>query len=128
MANTKIVNESGGRWVKYRIRLQIGVAYGSDVDHVVAALERVAREHDTVCKDPEARVRMRGFGDSSLDFELLCWVDHPSQRGLVAHELYMEVYKTLGREGIGIPFPQRDLWVKEWPGEPAAQQREGETA
>lgn len=127
MANTKVVNESGGRWVKYRIRLQVGVAYGSDVDQVVAVLERVARGHDTVCRDPEARVRMRGFGDSSLDFELLCWVDHPSQRGLVAHELYMEVYKTLGREGIGIPFPQRDLWVKEWPGDPVAR-REGETA
>lgn len=116
MANTKIVNESGGRWLKYRIRLQIGVAYGSDLDQVVAVLERVAREHDTVCKDPEARVRMRGFGDSSLDFELLCWVDHPSHRGLVAHELYMEVYKSLSREGIVIPFPQRDLWVRELPG------------
>ena len=112
MANTKIINESGGRWIKYRIRIKVGVAYGSDVDQVVALLERIAAEHATVCKDPAPRVRMRGFGDSSLDFELLCWIDHPSQRGLVAHELFMTIYKELAREGIVIPFPQRDVWLR----------------
>src|SRR5690606_29964310 len=71
MANAKIFNESGGRWVKFRIRIKVGVAYGSDVDAVVALLERVASEHENICRDPEPRVRMRGFGDSSLDFELL---------------------------------------------------------
>lgn len=112
MANTKIINESGGRWLKYRIRIKVGVAYGSDVDQVVDLLERVAREHGTVCHDPEPRVRMRGFGDSSLDFELLCWIDHPAQRGLVMHELYMTLYKELGAAGITIPFPQRDVWMR----------------
>ncbi len=113
MANAKIYNESGGRWVKFRIRLKIGVAYGSDVEAVVDLVERVAKEHETVCDDPEPRVRMRGFGDSSLDFELLCWVNHPSERGLVTHELYMKVYKELGRAKIEIPFPQRDIWVRD---------------
>lgn len=113
MANNKIVNESGGRWERFRIRLKIGVAYGSDVDEVCELLEKVASEHDTVCKDPTPRVRMRGFGDSSLDFELLCWVDEPSLRGLISHELYMKVYKALGRAGIEIPFPQRDVWMRE---------------
>jgi MscS family membrane protein len=112
MANTKVVNESGGRWVKFRIRIKVGVAYGSDVDQVVRVLETVAHDHDAVCRDPEPRVRMRGFGDSSLDFELLCWVNHPSERGLVSHHLYMDIYKALGREGIEIPFPQRDVWVR----------------
>jgi len=112
MANAKIYNESGGKWTRFRIRLQTGVAYGSDVDQVVELLERVAREHDNVCKDPSARVRMRRFGDSSLDFELLCWVEHPSERGLVTHELYMHIYKALGEAGIAIPFPQRDVWMR----------------
>jgi small-conductance mechanosensitive channel len=88
------------------------VAYGSDVDEVVELLERVAANHDTVCKDPSPRVRLRGFGDSSLDFELLCWVERPVQRGKVSHELYMKVYKELGRAGIEIPFPQRDVWMR----------------
>jgi MscS family membrane protein len=112
MANTKIINESGGRWVKFRIRLKVGVAYGSDPGEVVELLEKVAREHEAVCRDPEPRVRMRGFGDSSLDFELLCWVDHPSERGFVSHELFMHIYRALGEAGIEIPFPQRDLWVR----------------
>ena len=108
MANNKVVNESGGRWERFRIRIKVGVAYGSDLDAVCELLERVASEHDTVCRDPSPRVRMRGFGDSSLDFELLCWVNQPSLRGLVTHELYMKIYKELGRAGIEIPFPQRD--------------------
>jgi MscS family membrane protein len=115
MANTKVVNESGGRWVKFRIRIKVGVAYASDVDQVVDLLEGIARAHDGVCRHPQPRVRMRGFGDSSLDFELLCWVNHPSERGLVSHQLYMEIFKALGREGIEIPFPQRDLWVRRLP-------------
>ncbi|CAN5650581.1 hypothetical protein BH23GEM9_BH23GEM9_33100 [soil metagenome] len=115
MANTKVVNESGGRWVKFRIRIKVGVAYGSDVDQVIELLERVALEHDAVCRDPEPRVRMRGFGDSSLDFEVLCWVEHPSLRGIVSHHLYMNIYKALGRDGIAIPFPQRDVWLRTVP-------------
>lgn len=115
MANKKIINESGGRWVKYRIRLKVGVAYGSDVDRVVEVLLAVTRRHESVCTDPEPRIRMRGFGDSSLDFELLCWVDHPAERGLVSHQLFMDIYKSLGREGIEIPFPQRDVWVRQVP-------------
>jgi len=127
MANHKIVNESGGRWVKFRIRLKVGVAYGSDVDRVVRVLEEVARENGSVCREPAPRIRMRGFGDSSLDFEVLCWVDHPSQRGLVSHELYMDIWKAFQREEIEIPFPQRDLWMRGEsapPGGPAA--REGD--
>lgn len=116
IANSKIVNESGGRWVKYRIRIKVGVAYGSDVNKVVTVLEDVASDHSYVCKQPPPRVRMRGFGDSSLDFELLCWIEYPVQRGLVTHELYMEIYNALNSNNIEIPFPQRDLWVRKMPG------------
>jgi small-conductance mechanosensitive channel len=115
MANQKIVNESGGRWIKSRIRLRVGVAYGSDVDRVVALLESVPAAHGNVAKDPAPRARMVGFGESSLDFDLLCWIPHPSMRGTVTHELFVDVYKGLRAEGIEIPFPQRDLWVRNVP-------------
>ncbi len=115
IANAKIMNESGGRWMKYRIRLKVGVAYGSDVHRVVEVLEATAKTHSQVCQDPPPRVRMRGFGDSSLDFELLCWIERPVLRGAVAHELYMAVYDALNANGIEIPFPQRDLWVRRLP-------------
>lgn len=112
IANAKIINESGGPWTKMRLRVKVGVAYGSDVDQVCEVLEKVATDHPKVCKEPSPRVRMRGFGDSSLDFELLCWIDEPELRGLLYHELYMDVYKALNAAEIEIPFPQRDLWVR----------------
>ena len=115
MGGAKIINEAGGRWTKMRVRVKVGVAYGSDVDQVVAVLEDIGKSHENVCPRPEPRVRLRALGDSSLDFELLCWIDEPVLRGKVLHELLMAVYKRLAREGIEIPFPQRDLHVKSLP-------------
>jgi MscS family membrane protein len=116
MANTKIVNESGGIRDRYRIRVQVGVAYGSDLDKVCSLLSRVAATHPEVAKQPEPRVRNRGFGDSSIDFELLAWIKDPADRGRVKHELYMAIDKAFNQEAVVIPFPQRDLWVKQMPG------------
>ena len=64
---------------------------------------------------PEPRVRFRQFGESSLDFELLCWIDQPVKRGLVVHELNCEIYRKFAEHDIQIPFPQRDLYIKEMP-------------
>ena len=122
MGSAKIINEAGGRWTKMRVRIPVGVAYGSDVDEVCSVLEKVAQSHDEVCKSPGSRVRMRGFGDSSLDFELLAWIDKPEDRGRIMHELFMATYKALNAAEIEIPFPQRDLWVKQIPQrEPASE-------
>ena len=111
IGNAKIINETGGKWEKERIRIKVGVAYGSDVDQVCRVLEEVATGHEHVCPSPEPRVRMRAFGDSSLDFELLCWIDEPVLRGKLTHELLMAVYKALAREEIEIPYPKRDVYL-----------------
>jgi len=118
IANAKIINESGGPWVKHRIRVSVGVAYGSDVDEVCAILEKLADEMPEVSKHPAPRVRMRAFGASSLDFELLGWIDHPEMRGLVRHKLFKEIYKTFNQRGINIPFPQTDIHVRSLPEQP----------
>jgi len=115
MANAKIVNESGGPWVKHRIRVPVGVAYGSDVDEVCKLLEKTANDNPDVVKMPSPRVRMRAFGTSSLDFELLAWIGHPEQRGLVRHELLKSIYKNLNQQGITIPFPQTDVHLHGMP-------------
>jgi len=115
IANTKIVNESGGPWVKHRIRVPVGVAYGSDVDEVCKLLEDTAKAHPRIVKQPAPRVRMRAFGASSLDFELLAWIDHPQMRGLIRHELLVVVYKALNESGIQIPFPQTDIHLRSMP-------------
>ena len=115
IGNAKIINESGGPWEKSRIRVRVGVAYGSDVDRVCEVLEAVAREHPDIIDEPEPRVRMRAFGESALEFELMGWIELPANRGRVVHELMMRVYKRLAEENIRIPFPQRDLHLKSWP-------------
>ena len=114
IANAKIINESGGPWVMHRIRIPVGVAYGSDVDDVCEVLEEVANDHPEVVKQPFPRVRMRAFGASSLDFELLAWIDHPEKRGKVKHDLLKNVYKRLNKENIEIPFPQTDIHVRSY--------------
>jgi len=115
IANAKIVNESGGPWVKHRIRIPVGVAYGSDVDEVCSVLEEIANSLPSVVKQPAARVRMRGLGNSSLDFELLVWIDVPELRGRVRHDLLMRIYKVFNQKGIEIPFPQSDIHVRSVP-------------
>jgi small-conductance mechanosensitive channel len=115
MGNTRIVNESGGPHEKYRIRVQVGVAYGSDIDRVREVLTAVAEAEPSVCDDPEPRVRFRTFGASSLDFELLVWVENPELRGRVLDALNSAVYKQFQENRITIPFPQQDLYIKELP-------------
>lgn len=115
MGSAKIINEAGGPVDRYRVRIAIGVAYGSDIDRVMEVLLMVANNHQKVQATPEPRARFRAFGDSSLNFELLCWIARPADRGLVTHELNCEIYRQFAAADIQIPFPQRDLHIKELP-------------
>lgn len=115
MGNTRISNQSGGPHEKYRLRVKIGVAYGSDIDQVKAILLEVALNEIEVCPEPEPRVRFRNFGNSSLDIELLCWVENPEVRGRVLDALNTTIYKRFNTEGIEIPYSKHDVFIKEMP-------------
>ena len=115
IGNSKIINEAGGPSSQHRIRVAVGVAYGSDVDQIIEVLEEVAVANNDVLVTPAPRVRFRLFGESSLDFELLVWIARPIDRGRVKHELNCAVYKALNKYNIEIPFPQRDLHVRTMP-------------
>jgi small-conductance mechanosensitive channel len=112
LANSKIINESAPI-PRFRIRVPVGVAYGSDLEEVEAVLLSVAAANENVVQDPAPRVRMRQFGNSSVDFELLCWVEDPSLRGLEIHHLLKAVYSTFAEKNITVPFPQRDIHLIE---------------
>jgi len=118
MGNTKIINESGGRHEKFRITIQVGVAYGSDIDKVRDILMQVGESNQQVCSVPEPRVRFRKFGASSLDFDLLCWVAQPVLRGLVIDSLNCAVYKAFQQNSIEIPYSKHDIFIKEMPSPP----------
>ena len=106
--SAQITNESTPQRER-RIRIPVGVAYGSDLDHVEEVLLAVADEEPTVLDGPSPRVRVRGFGDSAVDIELLCWIPDPVLRGRSTHNLNKGVYAAFVEAGIQIPFPQRDV-------------------
>ena len=115
IASAKIVNESGGPYLKIRVPIAFGVAYGSDVDQVSEVIQAVAESHPSVCEQPKPMVRMRAFGASSLDFDLLVWIEDPQYKGSISHDLLVEIYKAFGREGIEIPYSKQDLYIKQLP-------------
>jgi MscS family membrane protein len=113
IANSTIVNESGGPWEKARVEIRVGVAYGSDVDQVREVLMQAASECEYAVKEPEPRIRFLEMGDSALIFRVMCWVDEPVIRGRCIDALNTGVYKRLIEEGINIPFPQRELHIRQ---------------
>jgi small-conductance mechanosensitive channel len=85
------------------------------MDKVVEVLKDVAIRNEQIDTELTPRVRCRAFGDSSINVELLCWVKHPAQRGAVIHQLILQIIKRFREEQIEIPFPQRDLHVRDMP-------------
>ncbi len=110
IANTKIINESAPI-PNFRVRIPVSVAYGSDIDIVQNTLLEVVKDNSNILPDPSPRVRFRAFGESSLNFELLCWAKEPALRGVTVHELNCAIYKKFSEAGIKIPFPQRDIHI-----------------
>ena len=100
--------------VDYDIRtsVKVGVAYGSDIKQVETILVEQVRSNSLAAQNPEPRVRFREFGDSSLNFELLCWARRPQDRGRLVHGLNTGIYDAFDEVGIEIPFPQRDVHLK----------------
>ncbi len=115
IGTAKIVNESGGPYVRHRIRIPIGVSYEADIDKVMETLKGIAADNEMVVEEPSARVRIRGFGDSAINLELLCWIKRPADRGLVVHDLNYQLIKRFREEQIEIPYPQRDMHVRDLP-------------
>jgi MscS family membrane protein len=115
IANTRVINESGGPYEKFRIRAPISAAYGSDIDQVKNVLLQIAADEAEVSANPSPRVRFRSFGASGLEFELLCWVDKPEWRGRVLDALNTAIYKRFMAEGIEIPYSKHDVFIKGMP-------------
>jgi len=96
----------------YRLRIPVGVAYGSDTAKVKACLLSVAEDNDDVRDDPAPHVFFVDFGNSSLDFELAVWIDQPHDEPNIASELRFAIDAAFREAGVEIPFPQRDLHIR----------------
>jgi small-conductance mechanosensitive channel len=115
--NSTFVEENVINWShgeeKIRIRVPIGVAYGTDARQVEELLLRVAREQQEVLEEPAPTVLFQEFGDSSLNFELRAWLSSPRLRPSVKSKLNYSIYEILNENGIEIPFPQMDVHMDE---------------
>jgi small-conductance mechanosensitive channel len=98
---------------RVRIRLSVGVAYGTDPEKLRRVLLEVAKAHPKVLADPSPDVFFIGFGDSSLNFELAVWTaEMTSKPRRFRSELYYAIEKILRENKIEVPFPQRDLHLR----------------
>jgi small-conductance mechanosensitive channel len=110
--SNKVTNWSYGD-PRVRIRLPVGVAYGTDIDKLRSVLLKVAVAHPKVLQEPAAEVFFSGFGDNSLNFELAVWTSEMTAKPRrFRSELYYAIEKALRENQIEIPFPQRDLHLR----------------
>ncbi len=108
---SEVVNWSHGSPVS-RLKLPVGVAYGSNPSAVRSALIDAVKEHPDVLGDPAPRVWLKEFGDSSINFEVLVWITEPRKQFQIKSDLYFRIEAILRHRHVEIPFPQRDLHVR----------------
>jgi len=120
--NSELISQQVTNWMLHdtrgRIRVPIGVAYGSDTQKVKQILEQVAAEHPSVVTDGTTnppKVLFLSFGDSALNFELRCFVRNVDDRLQVISDMNFAIDAAFRAEGVEIPFPQRVLHINNWP-------------
>ena len=95
-----------------RVIEKVGIAYGSDTELATRLLYEVASENPNILREPEPIVVFTTFGESSLDFELRCFVNSPQLYRTISHSLNMAIDKAFRKNNIEIAFPQRDLHLR----------------
>lgn len=94
---------------RVRIKIPIGVAYGSDVQKVTEALIAAGGSIEEVLDDPPPKVYLKAFGESSIDFELLVWINKPDNNLQIRGDINYQIDRFFRQHRIAIPFPQREL-------------------
>lgn len=96
-----------------RISVPVGVSYEADPLKVQDIFLAAARKHPEFLQHKAPEVRFTGYGDSSIDFEVLIWIDiRKIARRKARSDLYFTIFEMLKAEGIEIPYPQRDIHVR----------------
>lgn len=121
--NSELVSNKVLNWTHYgaginRLTLKVGVACGSDVRQVTQLLTEVCQANSRVVAVPPPQIYFEAYGDNSLNFTVWVHLRIPSDRTPATHELNSAILEAFNEHGIEIPFPQRDLHIKEWPEAP----------
>ena len=114
--NSRFLEEEVTNWSHARspsrIKIPVGVAYGTDLEAVQETLLAAAQANKHVLKAPKPMVLFEGFGDSALDFVLLVWISRPQLQARIKSELNFDIDGLFRQREIEMPFPQRDLHVR----------------
>ena len=114
--NTDLMSGQVTNWTlgnRYcRIRVPVGVAYGTETRKVERILLEIAHSHDAVLDEPAPAVIFMGFGDSALNFELRLYLKDVNFFLSAKSEINFAIAERFDEEGISIPFPQRDVWIR----------------
>ena len=115
--NSRFVVEKVINWShnndKVRFCVNVGIAYGSDVDLVIETLKEAMSEIKGIEISPAPFVMFQDFGDSSLQFDMIFWSKDPFKIEMTKSELRILVYRKLKERNLAIPFPQRDVHIKD---------------
>jgi small-conductance mechanosensitive channel len=115
IGSSSVTNQSGGPSIKTRLMIPVGVSYESDVEEVRRNLLDLAAKAEHVMEHPPPVVRLMKMADSSLEFHLLAWIANPAQQDPTIDELNTAILQRFREVGIEIPYPKRDLYVRELP-------------
>jgi small-conductance mechanosensitive channel len=115
--NSKFIDSPVTNWTygdpRVRFRIPVGVAYGSDIEKVRAALVEAGKENPHTLSEPEPSVFLDKFGNNAIEFELVVWSSEMSYRPRrYRSDLNFAIEKKLRAAGIEIPNPQRDLHIR----------------
>jgi len=110
--NNRVINWSHNN-KEVRLNFPVGISYNEDPEKIRKLLTEVVNENNGVLSSPEPYIRFEGFGDSSLNFDVLVWtseyIDRPK---ILRSELYYEIFAKFKEHNIEIPFPQQDIHLK----------------
>jgi small-conductance mechanosensitive channel len=118
--NEELVTQRVANWTHsdsdIRLRLSVGIAYGSDVPLAMQTCIEAAKTVERVLPRRNPNCLILGFGDSSIDLELRIWISDP-QNGVanIKSEVFLQIWKMFKEKGIEMPFPQRDVHIKSGP-------------
>jgi len=104
-----------------RVRIPIDIAYDADADRAKKIVRRIAAETEGVEKTPEPKVIIRRFGESGVGMQLRVWIGEARRRRAVADSITDRVKHAFDEEGIEIPYPKRDLYIRSSPTESAGE-------
>lgn len=114
--NSRFISDKVVNWSHdvdhIRFEINVGLAYGIDVEEAIVVLQSVLDNSKHVMKKPQSFVRFSDFGESSLDFQLIFWSCEMFTINNIKSDLRREVYKKLKEHNFEIPFPQRDIHLK----------------